>query len=64
KLGLLAETRVGKGSMLICPIDLPNHLDQPAVRQFQHSLLRYMDSKEFAPAREIDLELLNKLLPE
>ena len=64
KLGLLAETRVGKGSMLICPIDLPNHLDQPAVRQFQHSLLHYMNSPEFSPDTEIDLKLLKKLFTE
>jgi hypothetical protein len=63
KLGLLAETRVGKGLMLICPIDLTNHLDQPAVRQFQHSILHYMNSPDFAPESELDPALLKKLLP-
>lgn len=63
KLGLLAETRVGKGSMLICPVDLASHMDQPAVRQFQHSILRYMDSADFAPKAELDPALLKKLLP-
>ena len=63
KLGVLAETRVGKGSMLICPIDLANHLNQPAVRQFQHSVLQYMSSPQFAPKTELDSALLKKLLP-
>lgn len=64
KLGLLFETKVGKGSMLVCPIDLPNHLDEPAVRQFQHSLLQYMRSDNFAPKLELDAMLLRKLFPD
>jgi hypothetical protein len=64
KLGLLFETKVGKGSMLICPIDLPNHQDKPEARQLLHSLLRYMNSSAFKPQTEIDSGLLKKLLPE
>jgi hypothetical protein len=63
KLGLLFETKVGEGSVLICPIDLPNHLDEPSVRQFQHSLLQYMGSDKFAPKAELDAALLRKLFP-
>ncbi len=63
KLGLLFETKVGKGSVLICPIDLDSHLDQPAVRQFKHSLLKYMESGRFQPNTEIDPELLKTLFP-
>ena len=63
KLGILAETKVGKGSMLICPVDLPAIQDQPEGRQFLHSLLRYMESDAFAPQVEIDPGLLEKLLP-
>jgi hypothetical protein len=64
KLGLIAETRVGKGSMLICAIDLQAHQDKPEARQMLHSLLRYMDSPDFAPKHELDAGLLGKLLPE
>lgn len=64
KLGLIAETRVGKGSMLICAIDLQAHQDKPEARQMLHSLLRYMDSPDFAPKHELDAGLLTKLLPE
>jgi hypothetical protein len=63
KLGLITETRVGKGSMLICTIDLPALQDQPTGRQMLHSLLRYVESKEFEPKTELDAALLNKLLP-
>jgi len=63
KLGLIAETKVGKGAMLICAIDLPGHQDKPEARQFLHSLLRYLDSPAFAPESELDAGLLHKLLP-
>ncbi len=64
KLGLIAETKVGKGTMLICSIDLQNHQDKPEARQLLYSLLRYLDSPSFAPKAALDPELLRKLLPE
>jgi len=63
KLGLIAETKVGKGKMLICAIDLLGHQDKPEARQLLHSLLRYLDSAAFAPKAELDEELLKKLFP-
>ena len=63
KLGLIAETKVGKGGILICAIDLPRHQDKPEARQLLYSLLRYIDSGAFAPKAELDGELLKKLLP-
>jgi hypothetical protein len=64
KLGLIAETKVGKGSMLICAIDLPNLQDKPEARQLMHSLLQYINSADFAPKHELNVELLGRLLPE
>ena len=64
KLGLIAETKVGKGKMLICAIDLLGHQDKPEARQLLHSLLQYTGSNKFAPRLEIDAGLLNKLFPE
>lgn len=64
KLGILMETKVGKGSMLICTIDLPKIQDQPEGRQMMHSLLQYLDSDAFAPTHELDPGLLKALLPE
>jgi len=63
KLGLIAETKVGKGRMLICAIDLLSLQEKPEARQLLHSLLQYAGSREFAPKAEIDTELLRKLLP-
>lgn len=63
KLGLLFETKVGKGSVLVCPIDLPAIQDQPEGRQFLHSLLEYVESGKFKPDTEVDPELLKSLLP-
>jgi hypothetical protein len=64
KLGLLAETKVGKGRLLICAIDLPALQQHPEARQLLHSLLGYLDSPAFAPTTELDAGLLTKLLPE
>ena len=64
-LGLIAETRVGPGRMLICAIDLPGlQEDRPEARQLLHSLLRYLESPAFAPQVELDADLLKKLFPE
>ncbi|MBT8038520.1 MAG: beta-galactosidase [Verrucomicrobiae bacterium] len=64
KLGLIAETKVGKGKMLICAVDLLSHQDKPEARQLLHSLLQYTGSKNFAPKAEIKGELLSQLLPQ
>jgi len=63
KLGLIFETRVSKGKLLVCAIDLPNHQDRPEARQLMHSLLQYTGSKKFAPKAKLDNEVLKKLLP-
>ena len=49
KLGLIAETRVGDGTMLICSIDLLGLRDRPEARQLLRSLLDYAGSEEFSP---------------
>lgn len=63
KLGLLFETRVGTGKLLVCASDLPALQQHPEARQLMHSLLRYVDSPAFAPRMESDGQLLRKLLP-
>ena len=63
KLGLIFETRVAKGKMLVCAIDLIGNQDKPEARQLLHSLLQYAGSPKFAPKARIDTELLKKLLP-
>ena len=64
KLGLLFETTVGCGRMLVCTIDLPGHQEKPEARQLLHSLLQYVDSAAFDPKSEVDVDLLKKLFPD
>jgi hypothetical protein len=63
KLGLIFETRIGPGKLLICAIDLLGHQDKPEARQLLHSLLQYTGSQKFAPKTEINIELLKQVLP-
>jgi hypothetical protein len=64
KLGLIFETRVGRGKLLTCAIDLLSLQDKPEARQLLHSLMQYVDSAAFAPKAELDAELLKNLLPD
>jgi hypothetical protein len=48
RLGLVFEARVSRGKLLVCSINLDRPSD-PVVRQFHHSLLRYVGSAEFNP---------------
>lgn len=63
KLGVIFETKVGKGSLLVCAIDLPGLQNKPEGRQMLHSLQQYVGSDAFAPKHELATELLEKLLP-
>jgi hypothetical protein len=63
KLGLLFETRVGQGKLLVCASDLPALQDRPEARQLLYSLLRYVESPAFAPVVPLDAGLLKRLLP-
>jgi len=62
KLGLLFETKVGTGKLLVCASDLPALQDHPEARQLMHSLLRYVGSERFQPAQSLDSETLKKIL--
>jgi hypothetical protein len=63
KLGAIFETRVGPGKLLVCALDLNTDLDKrPAARQLRSSLLNYAASDRFAPAHELPIELLERLL--
>lgn len=62
RLGIIFEARIGKGKLLVSGIDLKNNLNErPAARQMLHSLLKYMDSKAFAPKSSIDVKLIQSL---
>ena len=62
RLGLIFETRIGKGRLLVSGIDLKNNLNErPVARQMLQSLLKYMDSDSFAPRGSIDAGLVQGL---
>jgi len=55
KLGLVFETRVSKGRLLICTIDLLGLQGKPKARQFPGSLPGYTGSKDFDAEAELDV---------
>ncbi len=61
KLGSIFEFAVGNGKMLVCGYNLK--ADLPVAQQLKHSLLNYMDSKEFAPIQQIKYASLTQMLP-
>ncbi len=63
KLGMIFETRYGKGSLLVCAIDLLNLQDKPEARQLFYSMLKYVESDKFHPARELERDYLKRILP-
>jgi len=63
KLGLLFETKAGKGKLMVCSADIAGDLDKrPAARQFRRSIEHYMASDKFNPAMELDLNLMRAML--
>lgn len=57
KLALIYETKVGKGRLLVCTLDLNRDLDKrPVARQLRASLLAYAASSKFNPTTELDLD--------
>ena len=63
KLGLLFETKAGKGKLMVCSADIVNDLDKRiAARQFRRSIEEYMASDKFNPTIELDLELVKTIL--
>ncbi|WP_029902821.1 sugar-binding domain-containing protein [Prevotella sp. 10(H)] len=62
KLGLLFETKVGKGKLLVCSSDLESDLNtRLSAKQFKQSILEYMASDSFQPKDEIDLNVVKGL---
>jgi hypothetical protein len=62
KLGNLFEARVGRGSLLVCTIDLLRLAStQAAANQLLKSLYAYAGSESFRPSGELETTLLDKL---
>jgi hypothetical protein len=60
--GLIFETCVGPGRLLVCTTDLLIQLDRPEARQLYASLLAYVSSPRFAPVCSMSVEVLEQLL--
>jgi hypothetical protein len=58
KLGLVLETKVGPGRLLICACDLLKLSDYPQARQLLNSLLSYAASDRFQPSAELSPDCL------
>jgi hypothetical protein len=63
KLGMIFETKFGKGRLLVCAIDILNLQEKPEARQLYYSMLKYVNSDRFSPQKEISKKTLNKILP-
>jgi len=56
KLGLVLEGTIGKGKLLVSSIDLVSDSDgNPVLKQFRHSVLKYMQSADFNPRHSMDV---------
>ena len=61
-LGLVFETQVGKGKLVVCSIDM-NEVDaRPVARQLKYSLIEYMKSSAFHPKGKVEFEYLKKVI--
>ncbi|MFI5194586.1 MAG: glycoside hydrolase family 2 TIM barrel-domain containing protein, partial [Chitinophagales bacterium] len=63
KLGLVFETRVGEGRLLICALDLDTDAgNRPAARQLKNCLLNYAAGPSFNPSHELTVDFLDRIL--
>ena len=63
RLGTLFEARTGSGRLMVCSLDLIG-CSSPAAAQLLYSIKKYMDSDEFEPAAELELDFIQEILPE
>ena len=61
KLGIVFETRVGEGKLLVCGFDPLKQPNAPAAQQFLRSLYAYVGSPHFKPSTEMKPEALDTL---
>jgi hypothetical protein len=62
KLGMLIETKAGKGRLIISSIDLVENLQKrPVARQLYISILNYMNSIKFRPEYTVDFQTIDGL---
>ncbi len=63
KLGSIFETKVGKGKLLVCSIDLKKDIDKrPAAKQLLYSIIEYMKTDAFDPQSHLSISVLDEIL--
>ncbi len=63
RLGLAFEAKAGAGKIMVCSIDMQEKLDErPVSRHLLNSMLQYMNSPDFNPETEIELELIQEII--
>lgn len=62
KLALLIETKVGKGKLIICSIDIETNLeDRPVTKLLRHNLINYITSSAFSPKEAVQIEGIKEI---
>jgi hypothetical protein len=63
KLGAVFEAKVGEGKLLVSSFDIESGLDRrPVARQLRQSLFSYVSSPQFAPAQNLEMAFVERLL--
>ena len=63
RLALIFEAKVGNGTIIVSSADLSDtSINRPAAKQLFYSLTNYMNSKDFAPKQNIDIQLIKDIL--
>ena len=62
KLGMLFEAKVGNGKLIVCSIDLETNIDKRiTARQFRYSLIKYLNSVDFIPGRQLESVVIDRI---
>ena len=61
RLGILFELKVGEGKLMVCTSNLRRLTDSSPAKWLEYSILKYISSKEFNPATEIDRNKFNSI---
>ena len=62
RLAMLFEAKVNQGNLMVCSINLEgDNKDKLVPKQLYNSILKYMNSSNFNPKNDVDLDLINEL---
>lgn len=62
KLGILFESQVLNGNVLVCAFDYDQIVKTPQGKQLMSSIISYVTSEDFQPSAKLDVSELRKLL--